>query len=168
MTEEETLAIASLVQVIVQSPMLMPLIWPVLLTVAMLSSEEDQITFLLSVSFGSTFALRFPVRPTAIVISAGLISMPSAFWTTFMVLLARIPLPSAAVAIRRPFPCLMPVTVPFASADTNLSSPDQITLLIVAFSGSTLAVAVICPPTVTVGSEVWIVTLVTGCTTSTR
>ena len=160
--DAETLFSASLVQVIVQSPMLMPLIWPVLFTVAMDSSEEVQITFLLSASFGSTVAWQLPVRPTAIVISGVLSSMLSGFWTTFTLMFARTLLPSADVAIIRPFPCFRPVTVPFSSTETNLPSPAQVTLLIVAFSGAKFAVAVICPPTITLGSEVCTVTLETG------
>ena len=164
-----TVSSASQVQVIVQSPTALPLIRPFLSTVAMRSSDEVQMTFLLSVFFGSTVALQVLVFPISIVSSSAERVTLSGFCTTLMLKFARTLLPSAAVAMIRPFPRLMPVTVPFWSTVTIRSSPeDQITSLIVAFSGSAFELTVTCWPTITAGSEASTRIFLTGCTTSIR
>ena len=81
----DTLSSAWLVQVMVHSPRDTPLIRPSLPTVATLSSEEVQITFLSSAFLGRTVALAGAVLPTSMVTSPDASSMLSGRWTTLTV-----------------------------------------------------------------------------------
>ena len=94
---------------------------PELFTVAMLSSEEVQITFLSSVFFGSTVARITPLRPASSVISVLSSVISSALWVTRTLMLARTLLPSVAVATIRALPRSMPVTTPFSSTVATFS-----------------------------------------------
>ena len=140
-----------------------------MLTFAMRSSEEDQITFLSSASFGSTVAFSTVFFPAATLIS-GLSSVISVtLWVTLMLILARMLLPSFAIATMRAVPRFTPVTFPFSSTVASFSSTLlQVTSRMEASAGSIAALREIVSPTATVFTGAVTLMRLTGFTTSTR
>ena len=84
-----------------------------LLTVATLSSEEDQVRVLSSVLFGPTCAFSVTRLPVTTWASVCLSVSVSAVWVTVTLNRALFPDPSRAFASMAAVPRAMPVTTPF-------------------------------------------------------
>ena len=158
-----------LVQVMVQTPAFTPVICPLLRTVAMEVSEEDQVTVLSLASAGSTWAFACAFRPTVTGISAWVILMEV---TGCVTVIRTEPVafePSAAVATMVAVPFFTPVTMPPSSTVAMAGFLElQVTSVMEALSGAQTASTSIREPAATFLSPASMVIFLTGWMTITR
>ena len=135
--------------VIVAVPAATAVTTPVSLTVALVSSEEVQVT-VGSVAFsGRTVAVRVNTSPSIMVWDSGVTVMEVTGKTSAATVTAQVAvkLPSVVVTVMVAVPTATAVTLPSASTVATVSSSEvQVTLLSVASSGRTVAVRVAVPP----------------------
>ena len=119
-------------------------------TVAISVLSLDQLTFLLVAFSGVKVRASSTVSPISSSADLGFTETDSTRYTpsfTFTEQVAFFP-PSFVVTVTRAFPTPTAVTFPSMTVTTEPLSTDQLTLVLVAFSGRTLAVRVSSSPTV--------------------
>ena len=123
---------------------------PVWLTVAMDSLPEDQVTVLSVASAGRTLAVSLITSPTSIFGISGVMMLTSVTGTTLEATVTSqvaVLLPSTVVAVMVAEPSFRAVTSPSSFTVAIVSSEeDQLTILLVAVAGRTVAVRLPFPP----------------------
>jgi len=166
-TETDALAVnppSCVVTVIAAEPALTPVTTPEELTVATEVLLEDQVTDLLVALDGETVAVSVVEPPTETEVEVGETETPVADTVLLLVVIADVvvKLPSCVFTVIVAEPVPTPVTTPDElTAATEVLLEDQVTDLLVALDGETVAVSVVEPPTGTVAEVGETVTPVT-------
>ena len=154
--------------VIVAVPLATPVTIPELLTVAMAELLVVQVTVLLVALDGATVAVRALVAPTFTATVVGVTDTPVTGTVTLLTVMFElaVKLPLWVVAVIKAVPLATPVTTPeLLTVAMAVLLEDQVTVLLVAVEGATVAVRAEVPPTLTVAEVGVTETPVTGIVT---
>jgi len=156
---------STVVTVIEVVPVATPVATPWLFTLAITELLDAQVTFLLVAFDGLTVAVKLVVEPTFILSVTGEITTPVTGTDTGLtvIILVAVLVPSAVVTVIVALPDPTPVTIPseFIVAMPELLV-DQLTDLLVALLGNTVAVSVVVEPAFTLAVVGVTLTPVTG------
>ena len=140
---------SSVVTVMVASPAFTPVTLPAASTVAMAVSLDFQVTFWLVAFSGVMVAVRVSLSPTKMLVAVLLSFTPvtlTSLSLTVTLHVAVLP-PSSVVTVMVASPAFTPMTLPLATVATASLLDFQVTFLLEASLGATVAVRVSDPPT---------------------